>query len=239
GLAALQRVERRAPSRRKRVDAQRALQSIARMSGRIQERVDLDDRHPLLRLGHLHDLVAGAHLAFTQHAHVETRTSTRCQQRRHARLVRPNAEAIAGDPRLRDFEQRAADQIPIADAHHVVGQSVDREVLAELSVDEVAPLQLLLPMAVRFDLVDVDRALLTSVSAQIALTVSVEIQSPNATTPAHRIFPDRRVNGAPLPRDVAWKPDVHREESRHVTVYLRGRISSTLSSRSGPCGITV
>jgi hypothetical protein len=64
---------------------------------------------------------------------------------------------------LGDLEQRAADLVPVADAHGIVGQSFDREVLAELSRDQVGPLQLLLPIAIRFDLVDEDGALLTPV----------------------------------------------------------------------------
>ena len=154
----------------------RALQPVGRMIGRIQQRVDLGDGHPLLRLSHLHDVVAGAHLAFPEDAEVEPRPSAGRQQRRHPRLVHPDADAIAGHARLGDLEQRAADLIPVADAHHIVGQSFDREVLAELSVDEVGPLQLLLPVAIRFDLVDEDGALLTSVPGQVALTVSVQIQ---------------------------------------------------------------
>ena len=55
----------------------------------------------------------------------------------------------------------------------VVAQSLDREVLAELPVDEVGPLQLLLPVAIRFGLVDEGGSLLTPVTAQVALTVSV------------------------------------------------------------------
>ena len=43
---------------------QGALQAIARMIGRIEERVDLRDAHSLLRLSRLHDLVAGTDLAF-------------------------------------------------------------------------------------------------------------------------------------------------------------------------------
>ena len=72
-------------------------------------------------------------------------------------------------------EQRAADLITVADAHGIVGQSFDREVLAELSVDEVGPLQPILPIAIRFDLVDEDGSLLTPVPGQIALTVSIQI----------------------------------------------------------------
>jgi len=64
---------------------------------------------------------------------------------------------------LGDLEQCAADLITIADAHSIVGQSFNSEVLTELSVDEVGSLQLLLPIAIRFDLVNEDGALLTPV----------------------------------------------------------------------------
>src|SRR5436190_3495685 len=186
------------------------------MIGRIEECVDLRHGHPLRRLSLLHDVVAGTHLAGLHDAAVESRPSAGGQQGRHARLIHPNADAIAGDTRLRDLEQRAADPIAVADAHGVVGQSFDREVLAELSVDEVGPLQLLLPVAIRFNLVDEDRALLASVPGQVALTVSVEIQAADATAASQRLLPDRGVHRAPLPHDVAWESDIHREESRHV-----------------------
>jgi hypothetical protein len=63
--------------------------------------------------------------------------------------------------------------ITVADANGSVRQSFDREVLAELSVDEVGPLELVLPVAIRFDLVDEDGSLLTTMAGQVALTVSV------------------------------------------------------------------
>src|SRR5262245_35591269 len=143
------------------------------MSGRVEERVDLRDGHPLVRLSHLHDFVAGAHLALPQDAKVEARPSAGGQQSRHSGLVHPNADAIAGNARLGDLEQRAADLITVADADGIVGQSFEREVFAELSVREVGPLKLLLPIAIRFDLVDENGALLTPVPGQVALTVSV------------------------------------------------------------------
>src|SRR4029077_11108052 len=111
------------------------------MIGRVEERVNLHDGHSLLCLSRLHDLVAGAHLAFLQDAEVEPRSSAGCQQCRHPGLVHPNANAIACNARLSNLEQRAADLITVADAHSIVGQSFDREVLAELSVDEVSSLQ--------------------------------------------------------------------------------------------------
>src|SRR5262249_12700850 len=97
------------------------------------------------------------------------------QQCRHPGLVHPDADAVAGHARLRDLEQCAADSITVADANGFVRQSFDREVLAELSVDEVGPVQLLLPIAIRFDLVEEDAALPTAMAGQIALPVSVQI----------------------------------------------------------------
>jgi hypothetical protein len=121
---------------------------------------------------------------------------------------------------LRHLEQCAADPISIADAHRIVGQSFDREILAELSADEVGPLQLLLPVAVRFNLVGVDRALLTPMAGQVALPVSVEIQPADAAAARQRILPDRGVHRATLPRDVARESDVYREQSSHVAPRL-------------------
>jgi hypothetical protein len=111
---------------------------------------------------------------------------------------------------LSDLEKCGADLITVADAHRIVGQSFDREVLAELSVDEVSPLQLLLPIAIRFDLIHEDGSLLTTVPGQVPLTISLEIQPTDATPTTQEIFPDPGVYSAPLPRDVARKPDVHR-----------------------------
>jgi len=65
-------------------------------------------------------------------------------------------------------------------------------------------------MAIRFDLVDEDGALLTPVPGQVALTVSVQIQPTNPAAATHWIFPDRGVHSAALPLDVARKSDIHR-----------------------------
>jgi hypothetical protein len=110
---------------------------------------------------------------------------------------------------LSDLEQCAADSITVAYTNGIIRQSLDREVLAELSVDEIRPFQLVLPLAIRFDLVDEDGSLLTPVAGQVALTISVQIQPADPTAAIHRILPDPGVYGATLPRDVARKSDVH------------------------------
>src|SRR6516225_312780 len=225
------------PSGRKRLDPHGALQAIARMIGRIEKRVDLCDSYSLLRLSHLHDFVTGTYFAFLQDAEVESRPSAGRQQRRHPGLVHPNADAIARYAWCSDLEQCTADSITVADTNGIVRQSLDREVLAELSVDKVGPLQVLLPVAIRFDLVDEDGLLLTPVANQIALSVSFQVQPAYPTAATHRILPDRGVYSATLPRDITRKSDIHRQQSRHVPLrFDRDRKCLAARSRRGSFG---
>ncbi|CCE07955.1 hypothetical protein BRAS3843_2490021 [Bradyrhizobium sp. STM 3843] len=215
-LAPQQSLERPPPSRRKRWDPQGVPQAVARMARRIEQRVDLCDRHSLSRLSHLHDIVASTDISFLQDSEIESWTSAGRQQRRHPRFIRPNANAIAGHARLSDLEHGAADLITVADTHVIVRQSFDREVLTELSVDEIAPFQMVLPVAVRVDLVDENSPLLPSMAVQVSLTISVQIQAVHPAAAVHGIFPDAGVHSAPLPRDISRKSNVHGKQSCHV-----------------------
>jgi hypothetical protein len=76
-------------------------------------------------------------------------------------------------------------------------------------MDEIAPLQFLLPIPIRFNLIHEDGSMFTSVPSQVALTVSLEIQAADATATSHRILPDAGVYSAAFPHDVARKPNVH------------------------------
>jgi hypothetical protein len=143
------------------------------MIRRIKERIDLSDRHSVVRLSHLHDFVAGTYLTFPQNAKIEPWPAAGSQQCRHPRLIHPNTDAITSNARLTDLEKCAADLISVTYAHGIVGQSLHREVLAELAVDEVSPIQLLLPVAIGFDLIDEDGSVLTPMPGKITLTVSV------------------------------------------------------------------
>src|SRR5215470_704010 len=180
------------------------------MVWRIKQRIDLCDGHSLLRFSDLHNFVLSARLAFLQDAEVKSRSAAGCQESWHPGFVHPNADAIASNTGLGDLKQRAADLITVTDANDIVGQSFDREILAELSVDKVGPLQLLLPIAIRFDLVDKDGALLASVPGQVALTIPVQIQPAHPTASTHGFLPDSGVHCATLPLNVARKSDVYR-----------------------------
>jgi hypothetical protein len=110
---------------------------------------------------------------------------------------------------LGHLEKRGPDLITVADAYGIVGQPFDCKVLAKLSVDEISPFQLLLPIAIGFNLINEDGSMLASMPGQVALTVSQEIQAADVTVTMHRLLPDPGVYGVSPPRDVARKPNVY------------------------------
>src|SRR5262249_52838252 len=152
------------PPRAESGDLQRSEQLLTRVSGEVQQRVDLGDAHLFRTGGQLDDLVARLQLALFEHAKVEARPAARNEQRRNARVVHSDPDAIASPPGLRDLEHRAPDLVSIADAHLIVAQPLDGEVLAELSVDEVASLKFPLPVSVGVDLVDEHGTLLAAMT---------------------------------------------------------------------------
>ena len=69
-----------------------------------------------------------------EHPQVKSGPVVADQQRGQLRLAEPQANPVAGHPGLGDLELGLPDPVPVADAHLVVGQAVDSEVLAELAV---------------------------------------------------------------------------------------------------------
>src|SRR5438309_5985352 len=132
------------------------------MTGQIEKRIDFCDCHSLFCFPYFFDLVTCAYFAFLKNTEIESGTSIGGQQCRHSGLVQSDANAIAGNTWLRHLEDGASDPITIPDADHLVGQSFDGEILSELStgvtVAQVRPLQLILPITIRLDLVHEDRS---------------------------------------------------------------------------------
>jgi hypothetical protein len=118
---------------------------------------------------------------FFKDSEVEARTAVTGEQRRHTRLVHADTDAVARHPWLCDLEQSGADAIPVADAHLVVAQPVDGEIFTELAEDEVVPVQLLAPVAVRVELIHVHCSLLAPMTGAITLAVAVDIQPSDQT----------------------------------------------------------
>ena len=195
---------------------QRPLQLARSMAGRVEQRIDLEYAHALRARRDLHDLVAGLYLALLQHTQIEPGPAVGDQQRRHPRLIHADANSVTGHAGLCDFEDCPADPITIADTHLLVGQAVDREVLAELSIDEVVATQLCLPIAIGIDLIDEDGPLLAAVAGQIPLPVAVDIEPAHHAPALDRCLPNAGVNGLASPDDFARQADVDRKQAcRH------------------------
>ena len=215
GLSVEQGAERRLPAGAERGDPERSEQLLPRVPGEVEQRVDFGNRHLLVSGGDLEDLVARLHLALFEHAEVEAGAAVRDQQRRNARILHAQSDAITGDARLGDLEQRGADPVAVADADLGVAQPVDREVLAELPVDEVASSQLLLPVAVGVDLVDEDGSLLAAVPGEITLAVALHVEPADTARASDGVLEDAREDGLALPRHVLRHADVDRHQRAH------------------------
>ncbi len=207
--------ERGAPAGAQRRNAQGPLKRAFVAPGQIQQGIGLGDGHAFGTGQDLDDRVASLDLALFEDAEVKARPVMRDDQRGHLRVVHPDAEAIAGHPRLRHLEQRAADPVMIADAHLRVGQAVDREILAELAVNEVLAAKLSLPIIVGLNLINEDRAMLAAMAFEIALAIPVDVEPPRHATALHGRFPDAGVDSSALPRDVARETDIDRKQARH------------------------
>ena len=154
------------------------------------------------------------------------------EQGGNARVVHANAHAVTGDARLRDFEDGGADLVAVADAHFVVAQSLDGEVLAELPVDEVASSELALPVPIGVDLVDEHGALLAAVPGGIALTVAVEVEPAHPARTGDGILEHAGEDGPPLPGHVLRQADVHGQQRSHP---LRCRAHANAAAESCGC----
>ena len=232
--------ERGLPAIGKRGNAQRAQDPLVGMPGQVEQAVDLGHGHGLRPGGHLNDLVPGLYGALVEHPEVEPGPVMGNQQSGHACLVHPDPHPVARHPRLGHLEQRLTDLVAIADAHLVISQAGDREILPELAVAEVVAAQLLLPVPVRLDLVHEHRTVLAAMPGQIALPVTVDIQPPYLTRAVNRLFPDGRADGLPVPRHVLRQPHVDRQQAAgllgRACAALRHQASNQLvdASRRGP-----
>src|SRR3954447_25022788 len=159
GPAVEQRAERRLPAGAEGGDPERSEQLLTRMAGEVEQRVGLGDGHLLGTGDELDDLVPRFHAALFANAEGEARPVVGDEQGGNARVVHAQADAVAGDTRLRHLEDGGPDPIAVTDADCVVPESLDGEVLTELAVDEVATPELAFPVAIGVDLVDEHRSL--------------------------------------------------------------------------------
>jgi len=97
----------------------------------------------------------------------------------------------------------------IADAHFVVREPLNRKILSELAMDKVGSTELVLPITIRFDLIDKDCPVFAAMPRQISLTIPIDIEPPHQPPALNRRLPDCGVDGFSLPLDVAWQTHIY------------------------------
>ena len=155
------------------------------------------------------NLIAGTNFSFLQYAKVESRPVVSDQQSRHAGLVHAEADAVAGYAGLGDFKQRIADPIAITNADLVIPKALNREVFAELAETEIVAVKKALPVVIGVHLVNENGTLLATVTGEVSLPITVDVELANHPPVFHRRFPDRGSDSLAVPRHVAWKTNIH------------------------------
>src|SRR5438105_8031400 len=97
----------------------------------------------------------------------------------------------------------------IADAHFSIRRSLDCKVLSELAIGKVVSAELVLPITIRFDLIDEDCPVFAAMPRQISLAVSIDIEPSCHPSALNRRLPDGGVDGFTLPLDVAWQAHIY------------------------------
>lgn len=203
-------------------DPQGTFDLPAGVPGQVEHPVDLLDGHRLGSGGDLDDLLPGFDLAFLEHAQIEAGPVVCHQQCRHPRLAHPQADSVAGHPRLGDLEERVADAVAVTDTDLVVRQAVDGEILPELTWLEIVAAEFASPETVGIGLVHEYCPLLASVTAQIALAVAVDVQPPHHPRPGHRPLVDAGVHGLAVPGDILRHPHAQGSQCGHPATSLAG-----------------
>ncbi len=176
--------------------------------------------HAFWAVRDLFDLVSGPDLSLLDYPKIETRPSVGYEEGRHFWMVETEANPIARDARLADLEDAAADAKPVSNTDLGIGQAIDCEVLSEIPIDKVLSPEIGGPVAVGFELIDHERALLAAMAGKIGLAIANEIKPPGENAPLYRLLPDRRPDGFSAPFHLTRQPNIHRDDDTHVAALL-------------------
>src|SRR5579864_1174974 len=182
--------ERTLPTCAKGRNLQRTLQLLAGMSWQIQQGVNIGHTDSLWTVSNFYDVIACTNFSLLQHAKIKSWSVMRYEQRWHSRFIHADADAVAGHARLRYFKYRITNAVSIADADLVIKESLDGEVFSELAESKIVAAQEALPVMVRIHLVDEYGAVLSAVTGEICLRITIDIEFAHHSPPRNRRFPD-------------------------------------------------
>jgi hypothetical protein len=143
---------------------------------------------------HKFDNVASTNLAFFEDSKVKTDTTALKKHLREFRVLHLDPEPEAGNSRLRYFDQSTPNTKNVAYVNLVFWHALNREILSKLRKAEIAPTELTLPVLVVLDGVDAGRFVDSTVTFEIHLLVSFQIQCPKHDPVIHWFFENARRN---------------------------------------------
>jgi len=202
-------LERTLPTLAKCRNPQRALQLLAGTAWQIKECVNLGHTGSLWTVSNFYNVITRANFSFLQHPKVESWPVMFYEQRCHPPFIHADADAVARYAGLRCFKYRTTDAVSISDAHLVIRKSLDGEVFSELAETKIAAAQESLPVMVRVHLVDEYGAVLATVTCEIGLRVTIDIESAHHSPSCNRRFPDCGSDCFSVPCHVARKADIY------------------------------
>jgi hypothetical protein len=160
------------------------------MSWQIQEGVNVGHADSLWTVSNFYNVIACTNFSLLQHAKVESWSMLFYEQRRYPRFIHPNTDAVARHAWLRYFKYRTTDPVSIANADLVIRKPLDGEVFSELAESKIVAAQKALPVTVRIHLVDEYGAVLPSVTGEIGLRITIDIELAHHSPSINWRFPD-------------------------------------------------
>jgi len=179
------------------------------MSWQIEEGINIGHADSLWTVSNFYNVVARPNFSFLQHAKVESWSVMCHEQGCHPWFIHADTDAVARHAWLRYFKYRTTDAVSIADADLVIKKSLNREVLSELPVDEVITSEKMFPVVIGVHLINKNGALLSTMTGEIGLRITIDVELPRHSPARNRRFPDCGSDSLAVPSHVAWKTDIY------------------------------
>jgi hypothetical protein len=127
----------------------------------------------------------------------------------HPRFIHSNTDAVTRHSWLRHFEYSTTNAVAITNTDLVISKSVNSEVFSELPEAQVITSEKALPIVIRLHLINKHCALLSTMTGEIALGITINIELARYSPSRDRKFPDCGADRFAAPCHVARKADIY------------------------------
>jgi hypothetical protein len=146
------------------------------MPWQIKECVNIGHADAFRTVNSFYNFIVCTDISLLQYAKIKSGSVMFYEEGGHARFIHADSHAEARHAWLRYFKFSTTDAVSIADAHFVIGKSLDGEVFPELAESKIVAAQKALPVMVRIHLVNEYGAVLPTVTREIGLRIALNIE---------------------------------------------------------------